>query len=164
MDRSSVFQVGHIYSNGRKHFPDISDEILKSDNQRHALANSREFTTCFRHSNTSIGWAQRPPSHRFQQWRNRVWVKWGNSFCYNTQEIFDNHHPNTLITNSTCYEVCTLSDVSSTPTSEHNNHYYLADRTLQSEHLINLLPCSNQQQQPHNPNICWNDQETASIE
>ena len=51
------------------------------------------------------------------------------------------------------------------PTCEPNNHFHLADRrTLQSEHLINHLPCSNQQQQPHNPNIHLNNKETASIE
>ena len=46
-----------------------------------------------------------------------------------------------------------------------NNNDQLADRrTLQLQPLINHLPYSNQQQQHHNPIICLNDQETASIE
>ena len=67
--------------------------------------------------------------------------------------------------NPTCYEAHIFRDTSSNPAGEPNNHYCLADRrTLQSQPLLNHLPHSNQEQQPHYPNICVNDQEIAPIE
>ena len=59
----------------------------------------------------------------------------------------------------------TFGKTSITSTGEWNNHYHLAERgTLQSGPSINHLPCSNKQWPCHNTNICFNDQETVSIE
>ena len=81
------------------------------------------------------------------------------------QDVSHNCHHNTLISNPTYHGTYTLRYTPNTSTGEPSNNYCLAERrTLQSDSLINHLPCSNQQQQYHNPNICLNDQETASIE
>ena len=88
------------------------------------------------------------------------------AFTIAHQRYLINHHYNTLITNHTCIkEAFTFRYTPSTSAGEPNNNYCLAHRqTLHSVSLINDIPCNNQQQHHHNPNMCFNNQETASIE